>query len=842
MAISSLSVLAACVSNQPHHSRRHREQANPIRGIIEIMDVKENMAVDYGKYDMESLANIDDFDKGSGSWFERLLFNNRVVFLLICVTITAILGFAATQVRINADFNDTIPTHQPYIRNYLQHFSQLQLGANSVQIAVTANQGAIIDKHYLDVLQHMNDEIYVLPGVNQAFMTSLWTPSTRWVAVTSDGLIGGPVIGSDYDGSPQQLQVVRRNILSTGKVGSLVSDDFRSSMITVPLLEKNNLTGKPIDYGALARHLNEIRAKYDQQGVTVRITGFAMVVGDMINGIDKVLTFFAVSLVIAASFLFWYTRCVRSTLLVVFASLTAVTWQMGLLTVLGFDLTPYSVLVPFLVFAIGMSHGAQKMNGVMQDIGRGTHPLIAARYTFRRLFLAGFAALMCDMTSFAVLMTIRIVAIQQLALIACIGVGVLVITNLMMLPTMLSFTGVSRTAALRSLKSTPAPGMPRPRHPVWDFLDRFTTRNYAIGAIACMVIIGVVGWYVGRGVQIGDLQPGAPELRQASQYNRDNAFIVSNFTAGSDTYIVFTDTPPYHCVDYDMLATMDRLQWQLDQLPIVESSSSAASFSDNMFMMQNEGAPKWYGVEPTDGVLGSFARNMPDGLVNFACTFAPIYISLTDHRAKTLETITNLVENFITNPANHGPYFKMSLAGGNAGIEAATNIVIQQANRNMLLLVYAVVIIFCLITFRSWRAVICAVVPLTITSILAQALMVWLHIGVKVATLPVTALGVGIGVDYALYVLSIMLKNLRQGASLSEAYHATLLFTGRVVILTGITLATGVATWIFAPIKFQADMGVLLSFMFLWNMLGAMILLPALAYFLLPPRLFKQQQ
>lgn len=798
------------------------------------------MALDYDNQEMAVLANIDDFDKGSGSLFERILFNNRIVFLLICFVITAFLGYKTLEIRINADFNDTIPTHQPFIRNYLQHFSELQLGANSVQIAVTANQGNIINAHYLDVLQHINDEIYLLPGVNQAFMTSLWMPNTRWVAVTSDGLTGGPVIGSDYDGSAEQLQVVRSNILATGKIGSLVSNNFQSSMITVPLLEVNNLTGAPIDYGKLARELNRIRDKYSQQGVTLRITGFAMVVGGMINGIDKVLTFFAVSLVIATAFLFWYTRCVRSTLLVVFASLTAVTWQMGLLTLLGFDLTPYSVLVPFLVFAIGMSHGAQKMNGVMQDIGRGTHPLIAARYTFRRLFLAGFAALICDMTSFAVLMTIRIVAIQQLALIACIGVGILIITNLMMLPTMLSFTGVSRKAALRSLKSTPAAGLARPRHIMWDFLDRFTTRNYAIGAIACMVVIGAVGWYVGRNVQIGDLEPGAPELRQDSQYNRDNAFIVTNFTTGSDTYIIFTDTPPYHCVDYDMLATMDRLQWQLEQLPITESTDSAASFGDNMFMVETEGAPKWYGVEPTDGILGSFARNMPDGLVNFACTFAPIYISLTDHKAKTLNTVTEVAKAFINNPANQGPNFKMSLAGGNAGIEAATNIVISQANRNMLLLVYAVVIIFCLITFRSWRAVICAVVPLTITSILAEALMVWLHIGVKVATLPVTALGVGIGVDYALYVLSIMLKNLRQGATLSEAYHATLLFTGRVVILTGITLATGVATWIFAPIKFQADMGVLLSFMFLWNMLGAMVLLPALAYFLLPPKLFKK--
>jgi predicted RND superfamily exporter protein len=132
--------------------------------------------------------------------------------------------------------------------------------------------------------------------------------------------------------------------------------------------------------------------------------------------------------------------------------------------------------------------------------------------------------------------------------------------------------------------------------------------------------------------------------------------------------------------------------------------------------------------------------------------------------------------------------------------------------------------------------VLVAVLPLMLTSVLAEALMVGLGMGVKVATLPVIALGVGIGVDYALYILSVTLAEMRKGKSLSEAYYRALLFTGKVVMLTGVTLAIGVVTWVFSPIKFQADMGLLLAFMFLWNMLGALILLPALAHFLLRPQ------
>jgi predicted RND superfamily exporter protein len=223
--------------------------------------------------------------------------------------------------------------------------------------------------------------------------------------------------------------------------------------------------------------------------------------------------------------------------------------------------------------------------------------------------------------------------------------------------------------------------------------------------------------------------------------------------------------------------------------------------------------------------------NNPD-LFNTACSVMPVIAYLADHKAETLARIVQVAAEFADK--HNGPDRQFLLAAGSAGIEAATNIVVEQANRTMLLYVYAAVIVLCLITFRSWRAVIVAVVPLAITSILCEALMVAMGIGVKVATLPVIALGVGIGVDYALYLLSVQLAQQRAGLPLTEAYKKAVQFTGKVVALVGVTLAAGVITWAWSPIKFQADMGILLTFMFVWNMLGALILIPALSYFLLP--------
>jgi predicted RND superfamily exporter protein len=785
------------------------------------------------------VADVKNFDLNSGSFIERLLFNHRPVILAICAVLTLFLGFEATKLEINANFNKMIPVRQPFIVNYLAHHDDLQFQGNAIRIAVQNDSGTIIDPHYLDVLKHINDQVFLLPGVNRAYMTSLWTPSTRWLAVTPDGLQGGPVIAETYDGGPAQLALVRQNIEKTGKIGELVATDFTSSMIYVPLLDTDG-NGKALDYGQLARQLDQIRKTYARQGVTLHIVGFAMVVGDLINGVGEILLFFLAALAIAGAMLFWYTRCWRSAGLVILASLIAVTWQLGLLPLLGFDLNPYSVLVPFLVFAIGMSHGAQKMNGVMQDIGRGTHRLVAARYTFRRLFLAGFAALTCDAISFAVLMTIKIEAIRELALIASLGVAILIFTNLIMLPILLSYIGVDGSAARRSLRAETAGDAGGAAHPLWRFLDLFTQRGYAAAAILVAIMLGGAGLYVGRNIQVGDLDQGAPELRQSSPYNQDNAYIIGHYTNGSDTLVVLVDTPPGDCLAFDTVKTLDDLEWQLDQLPQVQSTWSLGSFTQMATMLITENSPKWFAILKNQNAINDFSPFIPRALENINCTFVPVYVSLTDHKAKTLDAVVGRVQDFINDPAHQSADFKISLAGGNAGIEAATNMVIAQASTRMLYLVYAAVIVFCFITFRSWRAVLCAVLPLMLTSALAQALMVALGIGTKVATLPVIALGVGIGVDYALYVLSIVLKRLRQGSSLSQAYRYTLMFTGKVVLLTGFTLAAGVGTWVFAPIKFQADMGLLLSFMFIWNMLGALILIPALAYFLLPPSAFQR--
>jgi predicted RND superfamily exporter protein len=781
---------------------------------------------------MPAIADLADFDRRSGNRFERLIFNNRLLVVVACVLATLLLGWQATRLTLNAAFEKTIPHHQPYIKNFLEHRNDLKGLGNAVRVVVENKRGDIFEPAYLQALKRINDELFLTPGVDRANVKSLWMPVVRWNEVTEEGFTGGPVMPDNYNGSPKHVEQLRQNINRAQILGSLIGNDFKSSMIFVPLLDKDVRTAAPLDYRELSNRLEEIRAKYAKAGgadIEIRIVGFAKVVGDLLDGLAQMIVYFAVAAVIAALIIFGWTRCVRSTALVLACSMVAVLWQLGLVTTLGYEIDPYSILVPFLVFAIGVSHGAQKMNGIMQDVGRGTHRLVAARYTFRRLFLAGLTALAADAVGFAVLMLIDIPVIQELAITASIGVALLVVTNLVLLPVMLSYTGVSPKAAARSLRAEQ-----RQTGGAWALLERFAERRWAIAAIGVSAILAAGGFLVSTHLKIGDLDAGASELRPHSRYNLDNAYVTAKYALSSDQFAVIVKTRPEGCLQYETQVETDRLGWQLQQVAGVQTTISLADAVRKITAGSYEGSNKWLTLSPNQDVLNYAARTAgtsnPD-LFNTECSVMPVIAYLADHKAETLDRVVKAAAAFA---AEHStPDRQFLLAAGSAGIEAATNIVVTQANVTMLLYVYAAVIVLCFITFRSWRAVLVAVVPLAITSVLCEALMVVLGMGVKVATLPVIALGVGIGVDYALYLLSIQLAQQRAGASLRDAYRHALRFTGKVVALVGVTLAAGVITWAWSPIKFQADMGILLTFMFVWNMLGALVLIPALSHFLL---------
>jgi hypothetical protein len=485
------------------------------------------------------------------------------------------------------------------------------------------------------------------------------------------------------------------------------------------------------------------------------------------------------------------------------------------------------MLVPFLVFAVGISHSVQIINRFAHLVYQRVSRLEAAKLTFIRLCKPGFVALLSDGVGFLTLRVIDIPVIRELAIVASTGIAVLILTNLVLLPLVLSFTGISdRCLTYRARKDESA-------YAHWYKLSAATERGPATTIL--IVALGLFGlglWYGDR-QQIGDLDPGAPELRPDSRYNQDIAYLTSNYSTSTDVFVVMARTQEQQCGSYEFIAGVDRFQTEMLAVPGVQSALSLVDVSKLVIQGMNEGSPKWHDISRNQYILNNSLSRAPSSLRNTDCSMVPVIFFLEDHKAATLQGVIEEAERIGEELTTDALSFE--LAAGNAGVEAATNIVIAQAQGQMLLWVYGVVILLCLVNFRSVRITACIIIPLALTSVLAQALMALLGIGVKVATLPVIALGVGIGVDYGIYIYTALQDYLRRGEPLlRSAYFEALKSSGTAVAFTGLTLAIGVGTWIFSPIKFQADMGLMLTFMFFWNMVGALLFLPALAYFLTP--------
>ncbi len=758
--------------------------------------------------------------------FERQFVRVRLPALIFFLLTTLFFGFQAAKLRSDASFQKMVPTTHPYIANYLKYENELRPLGNVIRVAVEAVDGDIYSKEYLDVLKKVTDEVFYIPGVDRGTMKSLWTPNVLWIEVTEDGLTAGQIIPQGFNGTAESIDQVRTNVARSGTIGTLVASDHKSAIVLAPLLEVDPQSGDRLDYGLLSRRLEEkVRDHYQSDKIRIHITGFAKIVGDLIHGAQAIALFFAITFALTVAVLYAYSRCWRSTLATVFCCSIAVVWQLGIVHLLGFGLDPYSILVPFLTFAIGVSHAVQNINTMAAERLHGASNIEAAKATFRLLFIPGTIALLCDAVGFSTLLVIEIGVIRELAISASIGVAVIIFTKMFLLPILMSYLGISAAGLRRQEQRT------RSNHAWARFISRFAERRMAWAAVGVATLVFAAGFIMSRDLKIGDLDPGAPELRVDSRYNRDNAFIAAHYATSPDVFVTMVTTPVGECGSYPVAATVDRFQWEMENLPGVESTSSLFNAMKKVLAGQSGGDMRWQSITRNRFASNAAHRMLPTELFNSECSMVPVLIFLSDHKAETLTRVVDAVEKFAA--ANNDDKIRFNLAAGNAGIEAATNIVIKQAEPMMLVLVYGIVALLVLWEFKSWRVTVCIMVPLYITSVLCEGIMARLGLGVKVATLPVIALGIGIGVDYGIYIYNRMEHFLERGLSLKESYFETLKTTGIAVALTGVMLALGVATWIFSDIKFQADMGLLLTFMFLWNMFGAIIMIPALSALLL---------
>jgi predicted RND superfamily exporter protein len=765
------------------------------------------------------------------------IFRHRRALLILFILMTIALGAMASQLQVQAGFTKMIPLKHPYMATFLE-YAETFGGANKVLVAIKHKDGDIFDKDYMEVLRNVTDEVFFLNGVERSSVSSLFTSNVRYNEVVEDGFRGGNIVAADFAGTPEQLEQVRENLLKSDWVGRIVANDFSAAMVVATLQDTDPETGERLDLQAVAKKLEEIRAKYENDQYSVHIIGFAKSIGDIAEGAAGVLVFFAIAFVVTAILLYWYSGSMALTVMALICAIVPVVWLLGLLPIFGLGLDPMSILVPFLIFSIAVSHAVQMTNAWKLETLHGADGITASRACFQKLFIPGAMALLANALGFMVIAFVEIEIVQELALTATIGVTVMIITNKMLLPILLSYYKFSPEEASKLAGKETAGDW------LWERISPLATRKYGWIPIVIGLALLVVGIDGRSKLHVGDLGKGVPELRPDSRYNQDVEMITSHFAIGVDLLQVIAEATPADeedspCVDRGVMDRMEDFAFQMRQVDGAASVRDLSGFAKSVTQNYAETYAKWRTLPESKAQLAqgiSFATRMGGELMNSRCTAIPVGIYTTDHQAGTIEHIVDKVKEY--KEGGDDDRLKFRLASGNVGVMAATNEAVHAADKWVNLALFASVALLCLITFRSWRVTLCIILPLALVTLLCNAVMAFLDIGLKVNTLPVVALGVGVGVDYGIYLFERMKHEAEDMAlGLQDSFEQALKQRGTASVFTAITMTISVATWVFSALKFQADMGILLAFMFLVNMFGAILLLPGLAAYIVGDRL-----
>jgi uncharacterized protein len=422
---------------------------------------------------------------------------------------------------------------------------------------------------------------------------------------------------------------------------------------------------------------------------------------------------------------------------------------------------------------------------------------------------------------------IDIPIVHELGITACLGVLLMIITNKMILPIILTHITLEESSRRYSARAGAGGGQGR----IWAAVARCAEPRVALGVFALTIVLLGASAVVSRGLVIGDSGRGVPELHKDARYNRDNDQIGNTYNIGTDLLTVIAEAKEFQgdsCLHYEVISLLDRFELFLRGIDGVQSVTSVAGVGKLVISAFSEGTPRFRTLPRSDAGLsvGSRAFDPNLGLNNEGCRAIKVMVFTKNHDGTTIAHVIEEVKKFIA--ANMVDGVNLRLASGNVGVMAATNEAVSAAEIGMLLAIFGALALLCLLTFRSVKAMLCVLVPLTVVSIFCNALMATLGIGLKVATLPVVALGVGVGVDYGIYLFECIKHDLAAGQDFRDAFHNAMRQRGTAAVFTAITMAIGVATWTLSALKFQGDMGLLLAFMFLVNMLGAICLLPAL--------------
>ncbi|MBI2090473.1 MAG: MMPL family transporter [Deltaproteobacteria bacterium] len=763
--------------------------------------------------------------KRLAEWIVRKRFPVLIGVLLL----TAFFGYHALKIEMYTAFSDLVPTDHPFIKVH-NEFSKIFGGANLVLLAVEVKEGDIFNPQTLAKVKKLTEMLELTRGASNYQIFSIARQKVKDVRATSWGIEVQPIMWPNVPQIEEDLERLQNAIYANPTIaGRLVSMDGKAALITAAFHEER------LDYAALFRRIQAAIREVEDENTKVYAAGEPILYGWIYYHLKDILVVIALTCLALLTLLILYYRNLNGVVIPVLSALITFIWGTGFTALVGFNFEPLVLVVPFLIAARTISHSIQFRERFFEELDRWGSTEKAAIESAAGLLMPGSVAIITDATGLTVLLTASMPILTKLAIAGSFWVLSNIVAVLVLDPILCCYFPVPRHR-------------PKGGEGHWLNAPLRKTGNFCTapaGRWALMVVFGgILVWslYWNQYLTVGDSRPGSPLLWPNSDFNVSVRHINERFQGTDQLYVIVEGKEEKTVKSPLVLRTMEAFQREMERSPNVGGTESLVGLTRQINTVLHNNDPRW-GILPRSelevgGVIAVAEHGSEPGdfdrWVNYNFQRGKVTVFLYDHKGSTIQEVMDRARKFISGHPMEEARFR--LAGGLVGVLAAANEVMEENNRLVLGLMLGAQLIFCALGFRSVLAGFLFVGVVFLSNMFGTALMAFWNVGLNVNTMPVISLGIGFGVDYGIYIVARAIEEYRrqERPELRAALTEGVATAGKAVLYTAFLISAGIAFWAFSPLRFQAEMGYQLLVILTMNMLGGLLLLPAVISLLRP--------
>lgn len=743
--------------------------------------------------------------------------------------LTLFMLYHALHVDVRAQLEDLVPANHPYVKVH-ERFKRAFGGSNVVTIMLEREQGEIFERGTLAKIQKVTQDLRLVSAVNEFQITSLASKKVKDIRSSTDGIETRSLMWPDLPRDDAETARLRESVLANPLVyGVYVSTDLKAALISVDFYDSR------VDYGKAFTQIQAIARSVEGGGVKVHMVGAPILFGWVNHYLPETIQIFFATVGLLVVLLFLTARTWRGTLLPLLAGTTSAIWALGSAHLIGFNVDPLVIVVAFLITARSISHSVQLVTRFDDEIAAGaSDAYAAAKASMSSLFKPGMLGVIADAGCMLVVLLTPITLMQKVAIIGTIWVLTIALSAVVLTPVLLSW--------IRNPHGYAHPlDLSRPMQAVLNVAIRIGVSRWRYAVLLGATAIFIISAFYSFRLTVGDANPGSPILWPDAPYNQDAQRINRKLPGADRMFVVFAGKEPNAVKRPEVLSNIAEFQKNMVAQPEIGASLSIADAIPIAKKVLREDNPRYLELGQSSEENGELINIMGnssepgdmDRFIDTKAQYASVTLFFRDLQGQTIRTAVSRVKEFIhQHPSEYGEYW---LAGGIAGVSAAINEVLLSGQIESVAFAFLVLVLCCAVAYRSLIAGIFFMVPVVLSNTLTFSFMALHGIGMNINTVPVAALGIGLGVDYAFYIVDGVREELHAGsAGLAEAIVKSLNSAGRGVLITASTLIISVVLWSLSSLRFQAEMGLLMAIWLGISAFCALFIIPAMIYVFRP--------